>query len=112
MTAALDDSIVIMPKVCDEMREGVKWWRCRDSNPGHRDYDSPALPAELHRPENLEATILYCRLFVKRNMARFRAGFESRRSSYSLNRVSSFCIRSISSFFVLQLMQYRARGLT
>ena len=33
----------------------IKWWRCRDSNPGHRDYDSPALPAELHRPENLEA---------------------------------------------------------
>jgi hypothetical protein len=21
-----------------------KWWRCRDLNPGHRDYDSPALP--------------------------------------------------------------------
>jgi len=40
LTAALDDSIVIIPKVCDEMREGLKWWRCRDSNPGHRDYDS------------------------------------------------------------------------
>src|SRR5439155_24009985 len=26
------------------------WWRRRDSNPGHRDYDSPALPAELRRP--------------------------------------------------------------
>src|SRR5262245_39248961 len=25
------------------------WWRRRDSNPGHRDYDSPALPAELRR---------------------------------------------------------------
>ena len=25
------------------------WWRRRDSNPGHRDYDSPALPTELRR---------------------------------------------------------------
>ncbi len=30
---------------------GVVWWRRRDSNPGHRDYDSPALPAELRRPD-------------------------------------------------------------
>src|SRR5262245_24656232 len=34
----------------EEGRGGLRiWWRCRDSNPGHRDYDSPALPAELHR---------------------------------------------------------------
>src|SRR5512147_652575 len=26
------------------------WWRRRDSNPRHRDYDSPALPTELRRP--------------------------------------------------------------
>src|SRR5206468_6418670 len=29
------------------------WWRRRDSNPGHRDYDSPALPTELRRPTAL-----------------------------------------------------------
>jgi hypothetical protein len=33
-------------------------------------------------------------------------------SCYSLKRVSSFWIFSISSFFVLQAMQNRARGLT
>src|SRR5262245_31770909 len=32
-----------------EYREMMEWWRRRDSNPRHRDYDSPALPAELHR---------------------------------------------------------------
>src|SRR5262245_9020147 len=37
-----------------------KWWRCRDSNPGHRDYDSPALPAELHRPVKKFRGITYC----------------------------------------------------
>ena len=25
------------------------WWRWRDSNPRPSDYDSPALPTELHR---------------------------------------------------------------
>ena len=25
------------------------WWRCRDSNPGHCEYESHALPPELHR---------------------------------------------------------------
>ena len=27
----------------------VKWWRWRDLNPRHKDYDSSALPTELHR---------------------------------------------------------------
>ena len=30
--------------------ECSRWWRRRDSNPRHRDYDSPALPTELRRP--------------------------------------------------------------
>ena len=35
--------------------------------PGHRDYDSPALPAELHRPVIFDAgKILYPGLFVKK----------------------------------------------
>jgi hypothetical protein len=28
-----------------------KWWRHRDLNPGHEDYDSSALPTELCRPK-------------------------------------------------------------
>ena len=28
------------------------WWRRRDSNPRHRDYDSPALPTELPRSQS------------------------------------------------------------
>ena len=29
--------------------EIFNWWRWRDSNPRPSDYDSPALPTELHR---------------------------------------------------------------
>ena len=34
------------------------WWRWRDSNPRPSDYDSPALPTELHRldEKNMERT--------------------------------------------------------
>jgi hypothetical protein len=33
----------------NEWGEMVKWWRWRDLNPRHKDYDSSALPTELHR---------------------------------------------------------------
>ena len=39
-------------------RSWGRWWRRRDSNLRHRDYDSPALPAELHRHKDLPGTSL------------------------------------------------------
>jgi hypothetical protein len=29
----------------------MNWWALRDSNPGPRDYESPALTAELRAPK-------------------------------------------------------------
>ena len=38
------------PQIHQEMDLSPKWWARRDLNPGPRDYESPALTAELQAP--------------------------------------------------------------
>src|ERR1700690_3110881 len=74
--AASDDFVISSMRSVnydyDKKKKREKWWRCRDSNPGHRDYDSPALPAELHRHEkNQRHKILYYGRFVKKKCLKY-----------------------------------------
>jgi hypothetical protein len=49
------------PQIHQEMDLSPKWWARRDLNPGPRDYESPALTAELQarleEQENMEPVV-------------------------------------------------------